>query len=101
MNRKNKIQHIKTILLEPYFISTIFFATWMLFFDYQNVFSQYRLYTRLEKLQEDRLYYMHKIKQIKKEKKELLNNCDLIEKFAREKYYMKQEKEDLYIIVQE
>ncbi|WP_339044300.1 hypothetical protein [Cardinium endosymbiont of Tipula unca] len=52
-------------------------------------------------MQEDRIYYVHKIRQIKKEKKELLNNCDLIEKFSREKYYMKKEKEDLYIIVQE
>ncbi|TDG95332.1 septum formation initiator family protein [Cardinium endosymbiont of Culicoides punctatus] len=101
MKPKSKIQSLKTILLDPYCISTIFFVVWVVFFDYQNVFSQHTLYARLKKLEEDHIYYTSQIKQIKKEKKELLNNCDLLEKFAREKYYMKKEKEDLYIIVQD
>jgi cell division protein FtsB len=100
MNRTNKIQRIKKMLLDPYLISTVSFATWMLFFDYQNVFSQYRLYKSLQKLNEDRVYYSTHIKQIRKEKKELLHNDDLLEKFAREKYYMKREKEDLYIVIE-
>ena len=45
------------------------------------------------------MYYLQKIKEVKKDKKELLNDKELLEKFAREKYCMKKEKEDLYICV--
>ncbi|WP_419241545.1 FtsB family cell division protein [Cardinium endosymbiont of Nabis limbatus] len=101
MNYRNKIQRIKSIFLDPYFIATILFALWMLFFDDQNVFEQYKLYKRCQKLQTDITHYTLQIQQIKKEKKALVHNIDFLEQLAREKYYMKREKEDLYIIIRE
>ncbi|WP_250238712.1 FtsB family cell division protein [Cardinium endosymbiont of Oedothorax gibbosus] len=92
------MQPIKKVLLDPYFILTILFAVWMLFLDYQNVFVQYRLYKCWQKLQAEAIDYKFQIQQIKKEKKELIDNMDFLEKVAREKYYMKRAKEDLYII---
>ena len=73
----------------------------MLFFDDQNVFSQYKLYKTLKNLEKELHYYDFKIKEIEQEKQELFNDSDLLEKYAREKYYMKRQKEDLYIIVDE
>ena len=99
MQYKNKIQFIKKIILDLYFLSTILFALWMLFFDDQNVFEQYRLYKRWQKLQTDVADYTLQIQQIKKDKKELVHNIDFLEQLAREKYYMKREKEDLYVII--
>ncbi|ROT47382.1 septum formation initiator family protein [Candidatus Cardinium hertigii] len=96
-----KFLYLKKVLLNLYFISTFFFTIWLLFFDYQNIFSQYELYKRLQKLKEEKKYYTSYIQQIKKEKKECIDNNDILEKLAREKYYMKREKEDLYIITQE
>ncbi|WP_221179600.1 hypothetical protein [Candidatus Cardinium hertigii] len=55
----------------------------------------------MQKLKEEKKYYTSYIQQIKKEKKECIDNNDILEKLAREKYYMKREKEDLYIITQE
>lgn len=101
MNYKNKIQPIKKVLLDPYCILTILLAVWMLFLDYQNVFVQYRLYKRWQKLQADTIDYKLQIQQIKKEKKELVDNIDFLEQVAREKYYMKRAQEDLYIIIGE
>ncbi|TSJ80572.1 MAG: septum formation initiator family protein [Candidatus Cardinium sp.] len=99
MRYKNTIQPIKKIVLDPYFVSTILFALWMLFFDDQNVFEQCRLYRRWQKLQTDVVDYTVQIQQIKKDKKELVHNIDFLEQLAREKYYMKREKEDVYVIV--
>lgn len=101
MNHRNKIQSIKKVFLDPYVVSTILFVVWMLLFDEQKVSEQYSLYKRCQKLQTDLIDYNAQIQQIKKEKKELVYNIDFLEKVAREKYYMKREKEDLYVIIRE
>ena len=38
---------------------------------------------------------------VKKEREELMSNQELLEKFAREKYFMKKPTEDIYVIVDE
>lgn len=98
---KSKMRLFKKVWLDPYCIATILFAVWMFFLDDQNLFVQHRLYQLCQNLQTDVIKYNLQIKQIKKEKKELMHNIDCLEKFAREKYYMKREKEDLYIIIRE
>lgn len=95
----HQINFVKKIFLDPYFISTIFFTIWMIFLDHQNVFVQYKLHKRWQQLQNSVINYNIDIQRIKKEKKELVDNLDFLEKIAREKYYMKRHQEDLYIIV--
>lgn len=82
-----------------YFLMGLAFLTWMLFFDSEDLMTQYRLRSKLSKLEAEKTYYLQQIEQIKRDKEELANNEDLLEKFAREKYFMKKEKEDLYIVV--
>jgi len=55
----------------------------------------------LQKLRQDDAYYRTQIQWIENKKNALLDDKDRLEKIAREKYYMKREKEDLYIIVPE
>ncbi|WP_114910323.1 FtsB family cell division protein [Cardinium endosymbiont of Sogatella furcifera] len=98
---KSKMRLFKKVWLDPYCIVTILFVVWMCFLDDQNLFVQYRLYQRWQKLQTDVIDYNLQIKQIKKEKVELMHNMDCLEKFAREKYYMKREQEDVYVIIRE
>lgn len=73
----------------------------MLFIDSNDLYSQYKKHRKLRELEQQKTYYTQKIKEVKKDRKELLSNDGLLEKFAREKYLMKRESEDLYIIVQE
>ncbi|CCM09848.1 Septum formation initiator subfamily, putative [Cardinium endosymbiont cEper1 of Encarsia pergandiella] len=99
MNYQNTMRPTKKVWLNFYFISILFFTVWMFFFDYQNIFVQYSLYKRWNKLQTDAIDYTFQIQKIKKDKKELASNPDFLEQLAREKYYMKREKEDLYVII--
>lgn len=82
-----------------YFLMGLAFLTWMLFFDSEDLITQYRLRSKCSKLDAEKAYYMEQIEKIRQDKEELANNEDLLEKFAREKYFMKKEKEDLYIVV--
>jgi cell division protein FtsB len=52
---------------------------------------------QLEELENNKKYYQEEIRK-DGENIKLLNNPDQIEKYAREKYYMKRDSEDIYII---
>lgn len=84
-----------------YFLFGLIFLFWMLFLDSNDFFSQYNLRKKLVDLENEKEYYLEKIKEVEKDRQELLSNQDLLEKFAREKYLMKKDSEDLYIIVEE
>jgi len=53
---------------------------------------------KLRSLNDEKEYYQEKITEVEKDRKELMTNKELLEKFAREKYLMKKEKEDIFII---
>ena len=84
-----------------YFLATVFFFVWMLFIDNNDFITQISLRQKLNNLEDERSYYIEKINEVKEEREELLSNDELLEKFAREKYLMKKESEDLYVIVEE
>ncbi len=77
-----------------------FFLIWLTFFDSNDLYSQYSLANKLNTLNADKTYYLEKIEEVKEDREELLSNPDLLEKFAREKYLMKKQSEDLYVVVE-
>jgi cell division protein FtsB len=52
---------------------------------------------QLDELEDNKKYYQDEIRK-DQENIKLLKNPDQIEKYAREKYYMKRDSEDVYII---
>ncbi len=84
-----------------YFISLVIFLVWMFFFDSNDLVTQFQLNRKLNELENEKAYFEEKILEVKKDREELLSNKELLEKFARENYYMKKQTEDLYIIVEE
>ena len=70
----------------------------MLFFNSNNIISQYEATKKLHKLKLDRKYYMD---QIIIEKKNLKNLKDpaYLEKVGREEYLMKKDNEDIFLII--
>ncbi len=84
-----------------FFLAGISFIAWMIFFDSNDLYSQYKLSKKLSTLVEQKEYYQEKIVEVKEDREELFSNEDLLEKFAREKYLMKKPEEDIYIVVEE
>jgi cell division protein DivIC len=56
---------------------------------------------KLRSLENEKEFYQEKIAEVEKDRKELMTNKELLEKFAREKYLMKKETEDIFIIQEE
>jgi cell division protein FtsB len=69
----------------------------MLFFDANSWLIHRELNADMDDLQNEKEYYQKEIEKDKKAIKELSTE-EGIEKLAREKYYMKKENEDIYII---
>lgn len=81
-----------------YVMATIIFLLWMLILDPNNLISRFQLASRLSSLQEEKSYYEEKIKEVKADCDELFGDRESLEKFAREKYLMKKEREDIFVI---
>ena len=84
-----------------YFVFTVLFILWMVFIDSNDIVSQYTLRSKLKDLEKQKEFYQERKDKIKAEGEELMNNTELLERFAREKYLMKRKKEDLYVIIEE
>ena len=75
----------------------LFFATWMIFLDNYSYFDHRLLNNQIDELEDNKKYYQEEIKKDQENIKKL-KNPHQIEKYAREKYYMKKDSEDIYII---
>jgi cell division protein FtsB len=84
-----------------YVVCGLSFLIWMTFLDSNDLISRFRMNSRLSALEDEKEYYQEKIKEVEKDRTELMTNKELLEKFAREKYLMKKESEDVFVIVEE
>ena len=89
------------IIRNKYLLTTIGIIVWLLFFDKNDVFSQMELMGKLNKLRADKTYYLAEIKNNRDAIEDLKTNKKSLERFAREKYLMKKDNEDIYLIVEE
>jgi cell division protein FtsB len=85
-------------LTNKYLIAAILFIVWMLFYDQRDYFQQKERRDELKKLELKKAYYEQEIEKTKKELNDLQHNPAAIEKYARERYLMKKDGEDIFII---
>jgi len=84
-----------------YVVTGLCFLVWMTFLDSNDLISRFSLSSKLGTLEDEKAYYQEKITEVEKDRKELMTNRELLEKFAREKYLMRKETEDVFIIQEE
>ena len=86
------------IAKNKYFIATGCFVIWMLFFDPKDVSLILSRRDKLKELQKSERHLNQQIAETRNELNLLKTNAETIEKYAREKYLMKKDNEDLYIV---
>ena len=93
------LSHIPSWLKNKYVLTLIGFAAWMLFFDDRDIFVTYfKQRNELQALLQSKQYYEQQIAGTRQELDQLKLNAATIEKYAREKYLMKRDNEDLFIV---
>lgn len=91
-------ESIPAIYRNKYVIAAAFFLVYMLFFDKHDLVTQFKLQRTVNKLEQDQQYYRQKIEEAEQDRYDLEVNR---EKFARERYYLQEKDEDVFIIQQE
>jgi cell division protein DivIC len=87
------------LLKNKYLLTLAGFAVWMIFFDTQDIITtHFKLRNELKQLEQSRNYYLGQIDITKKELDQLKSDPATLEKYAREKYHMKKDNEDLFIV---
>jgi cell division protein FtsB len=94
-----KLKKILGYLRNKYLTATLIFFVWICFFDRNDLISEVKLVYKINKLKGERTYYQKQTDATNEELKELQTNPANLEKFAREKYLMKKDNEDVYVIV--
>lgn len=85
-------------MTNKYLLATAFFISWLLFFDHNDVFTTIKRNQELKDLKAKKAYYLEQIKLTQKEVDALRLNAASLERVAREKYLMKKDNEDLFIV---
>lgn len=92
------VSRIPSWLRNKYFISASAFVVWICFFDSKDLITQYQRRKELTALQKSKAFYQKEIATESKMLDQLKSNPEAIEKYAREKYLMKKDNEDLFLI---
>tara|TARA_Y100000991_G_scaffold186872_1_gene151605 strand:+ start:800 stop:1114 length:315 start_codon:yes stop_codon:yes gene_type:complete len=92
------IDKIPNYLKNKYLIAVVLFIVWITFFDNFNIIKQSKIKKNIKQLEENKKFYIQEITKDSSEYYDLLNDAEKREKFAREKFLMKKEDEDVYII---
>jgi cell division protein DivIC len=92
------LKNIPSWLRNKYLVAVAVFAAIMLFFDKNDIFVQASRGRQLKELEESKQYYTGQIASEREELEQLKSNPGILEKYAREKYLMKRDNEDLYIV---
>jgi cell division protein FtsB len=87
------------LIKNKYFFSVAFLLVWLLFFDTNDFITQYKYKRKLNQLKAEKEFYRQQTDASKESLYELTTDPNTLEKFAREKYLMKKENEDIFIIV--
>lgn len=102
MSKISEIKQRKWLkwLGNKYVFIVLLFLVWMFFFDANNYFFHKELSDDIDALEENKEFYTEEIKKDRTFIEKMKDSTE-IERFAREKYYLKKENEDIYIIENE
>ena len=91
----------KVISQNKYLIVLIIFALWVIFFDKNNLIDRFEYINQKQELEEKKEYYKDKIEQDSAKLYKLRHNTEYLERYAREKYYMKRPDEEIFVITKD
>ncbi len=93
----NKIRNLLENKYAIYFIIFIVFCLWMLFFDGNSYFYHQKLNKEIKDLEDWNAYHIQKTKEdsLMIEK---LRDSEGLERYARERYLMRKENEEIFVI---
>lgn len=98
---KKILDRIPTRLRNRYGAAALGLLCWIAFFDRNDIWTTFKNWRELARMNEQKEFYQAEIARAKEQLTELSSDKELLEKFAREKYLMKRDNEDIFVLVPE
>lgn len=95
------MKNILPVLKNKYFLVGAFFIVWVMFFDTNRLISVFKYRKELKEVRKEKNYYMEQITKNRELLELYKTDRKALEKFAREKYLMKKDDEDVFLIIYE
>lgn len=95
------LSHIPARLRNRYAATALGLLCWIIFFDRNDAWTTFKNRRELGRMEEQREFYVREIARTKEQLVELGSDKELLEKFARERYLMKRDNEDIFVLVPE
>jgi cell division protein FtsB len=96
---KSILKILVRIFRNKYILTLLVFIVWLLVFDRNNLIDRKKYLKALDVMEEQKIYYIEKIRDDSARLYELRTDAENLEKFAREQYLMKKENEEVFVIV--
>lgn len=96
---KKKNLTIPKILRNKYGIVLLLFGSWMLVLDENNLWNQVKITREYNKVRKEMKFFEKEIASNTQGVKRLSDDPELLEKLARERYMMKRDNEEVYLII--
>lgn len=96
-----KIAKILPYFRNFYLVVGVIAAVWILFFDRYNFLDRLETEIRIKELRADLTFYRAERDNIEETRNMMESDMGEIERFARERYMMKRDNEDLFLITAE
>ena len=101
MDKKGLKYQIVKLITNKYFIASVIFLVWIMFFDENSILSHQKNKRQLKELIQQKEYYIDRIESDKQKLEDLNAGKEELEKFAREQYLMSKPDEDVFIVIEE
>lgn len=88
-------------LRNRYVIALLGLFVWLALFDRNDLWTTFKNQRELGRMREQKEWYRGEIERSRENLNELSSNKRLLEKFARERYLMKRDNEDIFVLVPE
>lgn len=95
---KSLLDRIPDWIKNKFLLAGVAFVVVMLFLDRNDLFTKMDRARELNNLEKSKQYYREQTDKLNKELEALKNDPAALEKFAREKYLMKKDDEDLFLV---
>ncbi len=95
---KDLYQKLPAPLRNKYIITFIVFLVWIFFIDTFDIITQIKMNKEFKQLKEQQEFYKSEVEKDSTIIYNLNNNPEEQERFARERFLMKKDNEDLYIV---
>jgi len=95
---RNLYEKLPAPLRNKYLITFVVFLIWIFFIDTFDIITQVRMNNEFKQLKEQQEFYKAEIEKDSIKVYNLNNNPEEQERFARERFLMKKDNEDIFIV---